>query len=106
MCKYDSNNLTVKFADDAALVGLIQGNENSYRDSIKHFVTWCERNFLNLNVKKTKELIINFRNNQSVLYPICVNGDDVEIVNEYKYLGTIIDSRLNWNVNTDAVYKK
>ena len=100
------NNLMVKFADDAALVGLIQENEHSYRENIDSFVTWCEHNFLMLNVRKTKELVINFRTNQGSFSPVCINGDSVEIVNDYKYLGTIFDSKLNWNANTDAVYKK
>ena len=30
----------------------------------------------------------------------------VEIVDKYKYLGTVIDNRLNWNSNTTKVYKK
>ena len=100
------NTLTVKFADDAALVGLILDDEISYRNNVSHFVSWCEKNFLLLNVKKTKELIINFRNCQTNVSPLRINGDSIEIINEYKYLGTIIDSKLNWNSNTDAVFKK
>jgi hypothetical protein len=31
---------------------------------------------------------------------------EVERVQEYKYLGTVIDSKLNFNANTDAIHKK
>ena len=37
---------------------------------------------------------------------MCINGDNVENVKEYKYLGTIFDYKLNWSANTDAVIKK
>lgn len=30
----------------------------------------------------------------------------VEVVKEYKYLGTVIDDQLNWNSNTTKIYKK
>jgi len=35
-----------------------------------------------------------------------INGDKVETVTEYKYLGTIIDNKLSFSQNTDAIYKK
>lgn len=31
--------------------------------ALKDFIKWCEDNFLYLNVTKTKQLIIDFRNN-------------------------------------------
>ena len=38
--------------------------------------------------------------------PLVIDGDQVETVEEYKYLGTMIDSKLTWNSNTAAIYKK
>jgi len=35
-----------------------------------------------------------------------VLGDDVDMVEEYKFLGVSIDNRLNWKANINAVYKK
>ena len=58
-----------------------------------NFVTWCEDNFLLLNVSKTKELIIDFRRKIDVpLAPIKIKGD-VEIVDLYKYLGVTVDNK-------------
>ena len=46
----------IKFADDTALSGLITNNmDNMYRDEIDSFVNWCDSNFLDLNVSKTKK---------------------------------------------------
>ena len=33
-------------------------------------------------------------------------GQKVERVNEYKYLGTVIDDKLNWNENSKVLYGK
>ena len=56
-----SNNHYFKYADDTALVGLLSDDETDYRSDIDHFVSWCVANCLELNVVKTKELVIDFR---------------------------------------------
>ena len=55
-----SNNHYFLCADDVALVGLLSDNETDYRSDIAHFVSWCVANCLELNVIKTKEIIIDF----------------------------------------------
>ena len=103
----DSCCSLVKFADDAALVALLKdSHDDGYRSEIKNLSHWCKDNYLLINVKKTKEIIIDFRNRETSVKPVYVNDTAVEIVSEYKYLGTIIDDRLNWNKNTENVYKK
>ena len=44
-------------------------------------------------MSKTKELIFDFRRSQCPVQPVTIGTDTVEIVNEYKYLGTIIDNQ-------------
>ena len=52
----------VKFADDTVLIGLISDDDTSkYVDEINKFATYCKTIFLEVNVKKTKEMIIDFR---------------------------------------------
>ena len=95
----DTGTHMLKFADDTVIQGLISSeNENVYRESINWFVQWCEEHFLLLNVKKTKELIIDFRIKKSPLCPLLVKNEEVEQVETYKYLGVTIDDKLNWNV--------
>jgi len=33
-------------------------------------------------------------------------GEEVEVVEDYRYLGDYLDSRLNWKHKTKAFYKK
>ena len=53
-----------------------------------------ENTCLDFNVKKTKEIIINFREKNPVLKPIKINNIAVDVVKSYKYLGSIIDDKL------------
>ena len=95
----------VKFADDTSLSGLIQEGDSSYREAVEELIEWCDRNYLDLNVTKTKELVINFRRAKVNMDPIVIRGQPVEITN-YKYLGTIIDNKLDWLPNIEACCKK
>ena len=68
----------------------------------------CVANCLKLNVIKTMELIIDFRSGVHHPTPVNINGQHIEIVHSYKYLGTTIDDKLRWDDNTMNlhVYKK
>ena len=57
-------------------------------------------------MKKTKELVIDFRRKKSPITPVNINGDVVEVVTEYKYLGTVIDNKLTFSSNVENVYNK
>ena len=48
----------------------------------------------------------DFREKKPVLEPVKINGQAVDVVKFYKYLGTIVDDKLNGNENIDKVYKK
>lgn len=80
----------VKYADDTAILGLISNNQYHlhFCETVVWFVTWCESHFLELNVKKTKEMTIDFRVKTEELANIEIKGEKVEAVNEYKYLGS------------------
>ena len=101
-------NTLVKYADDTVIVGKITDNDyTNYIDQVNKFVDWSQRNFLKLNVKKTKEMIIDFRTtNRHVPDPLIINNEPIERVHTYKYLGMIIDDQLKGDANTDMVYKK
>lgn len=62
----------------------------------------CNRNYLELNVTKSKELIIDFGREKISMDPIVIRGQPVEMVENYKYLGTIIDSKLDWTFRQAA----
>ncbi|CAL9691782.1 unnamed protein product [Knipowitschia caucasica] len=76
-----------KFSDDSAIVGCVsEGNELEYRSVIKDFVDWCERNHLCLNTSKTKEMVIDFRRKPLSHTLLNIQGEDIELVDSFKYL--------------------
>ena len=59
-----------------------------------------------LNVKKTKEMLIDFRKAPTVIPDLFIDGVKVERVTEYKYLGTVLDNKLNFNNKADFIHKR
>jgi hypothetical protein len=102
-----SNSIIIKYADDTVIIGLITKNEEEhYKDEVVNFTEWCKANFLNLNVKKTKEIIIDFRNKSKVVEPLHIEGEKVDIVQSYTYLGSIIDDKLKGGDHVQKLYAK
>ena len=90
-----------------SIVGCIKnGDESEYRAVMGNFVTWCEQNHLQLNVTKTKELVVDLKRAKSPVTPVSIHGVSVDIVEDYKYLGVYIDNKLDWTKNTEDLYKK
>ena len=105
----DENNIIIKYADDTALAGLIRpGADDSYMQAVARFVTQCETDDLSLNVRKTKEMRLDFRKTSSLPthVPVAIRNEPVETVTEYKYLGTIIQEDLKWTSHVSAQVKK
>lgn len=90
-----SSNQIVKFADDTAVVGLIHNNdEAAYRSEVSQLESWCRTNNLSINVKKTKEMIVDFRLKPCTFSSLYINGEPVERVPCFKYLGVEISDNL------------
>jgi len=96
----------MKFADDTVLVSLLQDEEVDHGPVTTDFVEWCGSHFLKLNVQKTKDMVIDFRKTPHTAYPTIIKGTAVEMVDSYKYLGTIIDKNLTHDLNTSTICKK
>ncbi|KAK2168080.1 hypothetical protein NP493_1246g00003 [Ridgeia piscesae] len=74
----------------------------SYLSSVVRFSSWCSNNVLHLNISKTKEMCIDFRRNRTVV----INGEPVEQVDSFKYLGVMLDEKLPFTEHVTAVQKK
>ena len=60
-CTGSVTTLLIKYSDDHALQDL---SNTIYLQEVSKLVDWCRKNYLNLNVDKAKEMIINFRREQ------------------------------------------
>ncbi len=66
---------------------------------------WCDISHLELNVSKTKEMVVTFSNKQRDLAAAVttfIHGKPVE----YKYLGTIFDHLLKFSSNTEEILRR
>ena len=98
----------VKFADDMALVARLQ-DENSLAEyflQLDLLNSWFKESFLDLNISKTKELVFDSRKEKEPFIPVTTDQQPVEEVSSFKYLGTVVDSKLTFNDNVVYVYKK
>ena len=96
-----------KFSDDTAIVAFIRdGLDGEYRELVNNFAAWSRSNHLLLNTSKTKEMVLDFRRSRPPVQPVSIEGADVEVVSSYKYLGVLLDDKLDWSANTDALYRK
>ena len=97
----DSDKVFIeKYADidDAATVALIENDDDrKYRECIDFVTEWCNDNYLDLNVPKTKELVCDFRRKNKIeTPPIVINNLEVARTDKYKYLGSMIDDKLSF----------
>ena len=99
-----------KYSDDTAIVACIRdGQEDEYRNLVAAFCDWTKVNGLLLNTTKTKEMVVDIRKSKAPrppILPINIDGEDIEMVRSYKYLGVHLDNKLDWSVNSEALFRK
>ncbi len=105
----EENVRLFKYADDMALVGLLdktnQTYDLAYLTHTKALETWCCSSQLEMNVAKTKELIMCTKQDV-ICKPISLESQQVEIVEHFKYLGSILDSQLSFADNSEYIFKR
>ena len=75
-------------------------------DSVQLLTEQCASLSLILNTVKTKEMVVNFSKSCAIYDYVFINGNPIEKVESFKYLGTIFDNDLKWSSNTDYIYGK
>jgi hypothetical protein len=67
---------------------------------------WTKKMKMQLNEKKTQNIIFNFSKQKQFVTKLTVNNKNIELVREVKLLGTYITDDLKWNKNTKEIVKK
>ncbi|KAF7651619.1 hypothetical protein LDENG_00108420 [Lucifuga dentata] len=100
----NENNYIIKFSDDTVILSLLeQGSDVSlYKAETEKFVEWCDTHNLLLNVKKTKEMVLDPKS-VGECEPISIKGEIIEQVPQYNYLGVIFDQSLCWMGHVEYV---
>ena len=61
---------------------------------------------MDVNISKTKELVFDSRKEKEPFIPVKTDQQSVEVVSSFKYLGTVVDSKISFNNNVVYVYKE
>jgi hypothetical protein len=98
---------SVLFADDTNLI--IRGKtqeevEKIANDEMPTLISWLNTNRLSLNVKKNNVMI--FGKNRHKQIKIFIENEQLEIVQNTKFLGIIVDSQLSWKPHIEQITKK
>ena len=67
---------------------------------------WTEKNLMKLNEKKTKQIVFNFNKGKQFTTEVRVKGEALELVEEVKLLGVVLNKDLKWDKNTSYLVKK
>ena len=80
------------YADDMVLLG---EDEDSLQCLLNELKNWCAN--WRVKVNETKTQVVHFRNKRSDItnYSFMYNGKELEIKNNYRYLGVILDDHLD-----------
>ena len=106
------NNQQVNlYADDTAITvtsDSVFGLEISLNETLSTLKRWFDCNKLSMNCTKSKVMLIGTSNQRQKMSNITVKCGDIELekVEEYKYLGVMIDHDLNFKSNTDYIASK
>ena len=76
-------------------------------DDLYNLTHWLFSKKLTLNVKKTKVMLYNIRNSNSIKkLELKVYNEIIEQVNHLSFLGIIIDDKCNWNYHINYIRTK
>ena len=106
-CHKDDN--VQAFADDVSLlsIGKIKyGIIKKARNTMKMILEWCKENGLQISVLKTKIVFWSKSNTKEHPKSITVDGNEFKLSKSVKYLGVIIDNKLNWNEHINEIVLK
>lgn len=96
------------FADDTALVysGTNQENlEFMVNEDLKYYHKWLLQNKLKLHLDKTVYMTLQQRNSEQQNITVQINNTKLKKLQKTKYLGLIVDDKLNWDSHIEHIIK-
>ena len=98
----------VKYVDDTTVWESCRTDMTDFKlqTAATQITEWCEKNNMQINCDKTKEMIIYFGRKQINMPKITMNNTKLERVENTKLLGVIINNKLTWGDHVDYICAK
>jgi hypothetical protein len=96
------------YADDLVLLcssDSIKHIQDTLQTNINKLTIWSSDNYMKINVKKTKTMLITPPRSTTDILNFEISGETIENVRSFRYLGVIIDDKLTWTEHLDHVCK-
>ena len=89
-----------------SLISAISTKNNKLNKELAEISTWLKVNKLSLNSAKSKFMIFRKPQKQIKLPIVKINGIQIECVDNFNFLGVIIDKNLTWKNHLNKVSNK
>ena len=103
------NTMPFLFADDTNLFISGDNSQKLYEaanNDLNAIAEWLKVNRLSLNVKKTHYMVFSNTKITSANTELKIEGETISEVTKTKFLGVIIDNRLNWQHHINYISSK
>ena len=84
----------------------LHSNDTKSQQYLNQINKWTEEHKMIISQQKTKAMIINYTDNYQFSTRLHLKGENIEIVDKMKILGTIVTNQLSWNENCDLLIRK
>ena len=78
-------------------------DDSASLSQVDSFVNHCDANYLELNVSKTKAMVIDFRQTSPDTQPLDIKGSSLARVDTYKYVGIVLNNKLLGGDHVDII---
>ena len=99
LCAVCKNTTPILFADDTNLFSSgtdLQLLESQINEDLVQISLWLKVNKLSLNIKKTHYMVFTRSKIRNIQLAINIDDESIDEVRSTKFLGVVIDNKLNW----------
>jgi hypothetical protein len=103
-----TNCSSVKYVDDTTLWESCSHdmNNSNIQTAANQVIDWCNKNNMQINCGKTKEMIVYFGKKKINIPEITMGGKQLERVENTKLLGIIFNNKLTWDDHVNYICTK
>lgn len=93
------------YADDLKFYCSVTDSSNALQSDLDRLVSWCEKNYLKLNVNKCKKMVF-YKRQVPFHTEYKISGATLESVLKFNDLGVVFDKDLSFNSHVDQIVAK